>query len=521
MERVWDVLPIGIGVIGVVTLMLGHYPEKSGGNMHMKWKKRVIECLMVAVFVVVSAGCSIQTGENVGERAGNELAAAREGSRNDTGKKPVDVNIETTESVGEETDDKTWDVRPIPELPASGSRLADFIPQDWELMDSVELDYNEDGITDYVGVLEHMWEEDGGVYMLSPRILFAVYSEGEERYCLDFWDVNLIRARSEGGIFGDPYLPLTAEGKSFTTHAYGGSAWKWSEDYTYTCEDGTWYLTASEEIYGYGFYVTDYSENDYLKGIGIVKKRSSDFDDMERNYNNPRYENGEDYPYDVIYQVPLDSPVTLSQASARWWLAADRMTDFPVTSVEIAEGVEITEDRIRFPGDVSSFDSCNEEGQMLYTFWDADTGRSYLALYCRKEQTLSVLEEILGLDKMVIYKDKIYYTVDVNEMVSYRLNTDGEEEIVRSEETVGVRLYRMNLDGSNREKVFEYYLPGMEQEVLDKCPHYLSLLYEISGDEIVVEIYGGAIHPFYRMKSDGSQIEYIGGVPSVKFTERA
>lgn len=477
----------------------------------MKWKKRTVECLLAAAYMAVIAGCNYK-GETVGEKTDIRTVAAVECIRNDIVEQAVNAAIESVEATEEETDDKIWDVRPIPKPPASGIRLTDFIPQDWELMDSVELDYNEDGIPDYVGVLEHIWKEDDGDYMLSPRILFAVYSEGQNRYCLDFWDVNLIRARSEGGVFGDPYLPLTEEGKSFTTHAYGGSAWKWSEDYTYTCEDGTWYLTASKEINGYGAYVTDYSENDYIRGIGIVKKRSSDFDDMERNWNG-NYENGEDYPYDLIYQVSLDSPMTLSQASARWWLAADRIADFPVTSVEIAKGVDISEDRMRFPEDVSFFDSCNEEGQMVYTFGDADTGRRYLALYCRKDQTLSVLSEGLGLEDSVIYKDKIYYTAEVKETVSYRWNA-------AEEETVGVCLYRMNLDGSNQEKVFEYVLPGMEQEILDERPHYLSFIYEISGDEIVVEVFGGAIHPFYRMKLDGSQTELIGGVPSVKFSER-
>lgn len=137
--------------------------------------------------------------------------------------------------------------REIPQLPETARELAGFVPEGWEIMDSVELDFNEDGVTDYVGVLEAVsTDEEDTWYPGEPRILFAAASEGTKGYRLDFQDINLIRTRTEGGVFGDPYMPLTAEGTSFTTHAYGGSAWRWSEDYTYTCQKGVWLLTSSE-----------------------------------------------------------------------------------------------------------------------------------------------------------------------------------------------------------------------------------------------------------------------------------
>lgn len=62
----------------------------------------------------------------------------------------------------------------MPTLSAAGQELSDFVLEGWELIDSVELDFNEDGIADYVGVQE--------------------------------------KAPDEGGVYGDPYEPLTAEG---------------------------------------------------------------------------------------------------------------------------------------------------------------------------------------------------------------------------------------------------------------------------------------------------------------------
>ena len=43
---------------------------------------------------------------------------------------------------------------------------------------------------------------------------------------------------------------------------------------------------------------------------------------------------------------------------------------------------------------------------------------------------------------------------------------------------------------------------------------YVALIYEISGDEIVTEVYiGDESHPFYRMKTDGSECKEIGQIP--------
>ena len=113
-----------------------------------------------------------------------------------------------------------------PELPGKGKEIADFVPDGWELMDDVGIDFNGDGIVDHIGVLDpESSMGSGGELGWPPRILFAIASEGEGQYRLDFQDEKLIRTRGEGGVYGAPYLPLTAEGCSFTTDTYGGSAW--------------------------------------------------------------------------------------------------------------------------------------------------------------------------------------------------------------------------------------------------------------------------------------------------------
>lgn len=402
-----------------------------------------------------------------------------------------------------------------PELPDKGMQLSDFVPAGWELMDCVELDFNEDSVTDYVGVLQVVREEGyEGEYWQYPRILFAIASSAAGGYTLSFQDVNLIRTANEGGVFGDPYLPLAAEGASFSTFSYGGSAWKWGEVYTYTYKSGTWYLTQSETWYGYGGYITSYEENDWEKGVGLRKARSSEWADMEAVWESwETIDEETEPPYDLVYQIALDEAPTLEQAGMRWWLAPDRITDWTVSAVVLAEGVSVPADKIELPED--AYIRENDENGGLYTFSDEDTGKYYLALYRWQDRELHILcESETGIDDMAIYRDKIYYTAEIIEEVAYKTVREGVERTEQRPDTVGITLYRMNMDGTGKETVFEYRYPVADGEIMEAAPPYIALIYEIGGGEIVAEVYiGDGPHPFYRMKLDGSGLRRIGQIP--------
>lgn len=396
----------------------------------------------------------------------------------------------------------------LPALPEEGRGIADFVPDGWKLLDSTGTDFNGDGITDYIGVLETEGSMDiGGQMGWPPRILFAAASIGEGRYRLDFQNENLIRTRSEGGVYGDPYLPLTAEGNSFTTHTYGGSAWKWSEDYTYTYKEGIWYLLSSEEIYGYGWYETDYKKNDWESGIGVRKKRSSEFDEMEKHWEE------EDPAYDLVYEVALDAPMTLQQAGRRWWLATDRVRDWEVKEVEFAEEIEPWDVSEELPGKSTWFGDCDEECA-LYTFQHG--GKNYIGLYQWQDKTLRIMGETEEkMDSLQRYEGSIYYSTEIKEDIKYKKQEDGLEQIAEENEVVGMRLNRLNVDGSGKTVLFEYRYSGAEPEIKENRPPYLSLIFEIHAGGIVVEVYNGEEpHPFYRMNTDGSGQRFIGQVPA-------
>lgn len=457
----------------------------------------------------ISAEAAVSSGEDQ-EQTAKVAEQENQGQEKEPGEK-----AEQEESEGKSDNS----LKEAPQLLKTGRRLADFVPEGWEVRDSVELDFNEDGIPDYVGVLQAVTtNEEGYEEFLTdcPRILFGIASEGQEGYRLDFQDVNVIRTRDEGGVFGDPYQPLTAEKTSFTTHTYGGSAWRWSEDYTYTYREGIWWLTASEETYGYGDYITDYEKNDWVSGVGIRKKRSSDREPVEENFEPAADGDWDAVGYDLEYEVKLDGKMTLEQAGKRWWLAPERVTDWEVKETVFAADVTLSPDSAKMPGE-AYIEYCDEEC-VLYTFpVDSDTGERshYLAMYSWQDKVLSVLaKEDSPMQYPQFYDGKIYYASEIVENVTYGKTLDGKEQITQEEETVGVRLNRMEPDGTGKEVIFAYRYQEEESDIMGNRIPYISMLYEISGGEIIAEVYlGNEPHPFYRMKTDGSGQERIGQVP--------
>lgn len=124
------------------------------------------------------------------------------------------------------------------------------------------------------------------------------------------------------------------------------------------------------------------------------------------------------------------------------------------------------------------------------------------------------IEEKTEIHALMFYKGKIYYSTGIVENITYRTMEDGEEQITEKEGIVGIRLNRINPDGTGKETVFEYRHPEAEEEILESRIPYIALEYEISGDEIVAEVYiSDKPHPFYRMKTDGSGLEKIGQMP--------
>lgn len=514
----------------------------------MRYRKIVLQIMALTVCTAVLAGCGEEQSGQAGpgtvgvsgtgtedmakewsvekmesgsvESVAGSLTESSETTEGSAAEPPADAQGNESEPLKDGMEQEPSEqARPmVYTLPATGRELSDFVAEGWELMDSVELDYNGDGITDYVGVQET--SPDEGYYVDCFRILFAIVSEGPGQYRLDFQDENLIRTRTEGGAFGDPYEPLTAEGVSFTTHAFGGSAWKWSEAHTYTYRDGTWYLSGFEYSDD-GPYITVEIKEDWERGIRTRRMRSDDFDDMKQHWGTYEFD-PDDGVFDLEYEMELDEPPTLYQAGKRWWLAPDRVTDWEVREIVLAEGIELSQEMIQMPETQYLNDYCDEDC-VLYTFsimeQDENKRKYYLAMYRWHDKSLTVLAEGEGysiISEQELYRDKIYYSTEVIKHIAYMSSERGETLTREEDHVIGMRLNRMNPDGTEKEVIFEYLYPGTDQPLLPEKPPYMALIIaDISGGEIVVEVYlgNGEPAPVYRMDVDGSKLRQIGQIP--------
>lgn len=61
-------------------------------------------------------------------------------------------------------------------------------------------------------------------------------------------------------------------------------------------------------------------------------------------------------------------------------------------------------------------------------------------------------EEESEIDHPQIYNGKIYYSTEIVENVVYRTMQDGKEQMVEEEDTVGIRLNRMELSGPEKKR---------------------------------------------------------------------
>ncbi|MDE7477107.1 MAG: DUF5050 domain-containing protein, partial [Lachnospiraceae bacterium] len=379
-----------------------------------------------------------------------------------------------------------------PRLPDTGRKPEDFVPEGWKIVDHVELDFNADGIMDYMGVLEIDSPECRDYH----RILFAITSNGTDKYYLDFQNSDLVQ---QGTVHENEYLPLTAQGTSFTTHLHDCDCA--SCEYTYTYREGVWWLTSSESTSSYP--VICYRKNEWKSGVGIRKWRSSAFSNEAENVDKT--------DYDVVYELTLDEPLTLEQAGKHKLSAAHRVKDWKVASITFAAGVELPENMVDFPNE-GDIDYC-DENCVLYTFSDRDEDFDYLVLYRWQDKVLSVLaKEESRIGRSELYKGKIYYSIRIEGFVTYKTNWN-EEQITQEKDTIGFKLIRMNLDGTEKETIFEYRYQKAEQEIMEKNwgRYMVGWGYEISGDEIFIQIYLESEYPalFYRMKTDGSRLRMI------------
>jgi hypothetical protein len=467
----------------------------------MNQKKHVLFAFVIVSFILV--GCGKDSPTNMLQQNEQSKLVVPTSNIEITRfpEPPTPTNLVLSPSDSKKLVPITINIRKIeqlPNLPWQISRKEEIVPKDWSLLDYKENDFNEDGLNDIVGVIEHQGSDE----IMYPRILFIYFNNGNG-YSLNLMNPYLILNRDEGGIFGDPYEELSVGKNTFTTNAYGGSAWRWSENNTYEYKNGDWFLLSTECWSGYGPFETSYAFDDYNSGKGIRRETEV----------SPEKEN----PMKLEYDVKIDKQPLLNDYANTSYLSLDR-----IKAPEIKE-VTYNEDIKKFEGnypELSEADILARNNEYIIYEIRQTEDILYIGVLTLKNNVLQMIARYDAGDQAeedfsyaVIYKDRLYYEEDIRKMVSIR--SDGI--VSDSREVVAVQLVSMKLDGTDKKVIFKVDHSKYEEgKIVDGYLDYISLNYEIIGNEIIVMVYGGENHPYYRMNLQGEEISLIGSIPEGK-----
>ncbi|MBF4693373.1 hypothetical protein [Fusibacter ferrireducens] len=474
--------------------------------MRNKWTGLYI----VIVMLLILTGCNDQQTEDVSEHLLNLNDTAQDQNLQEDKSQTNDSQEKSSlenESEGQ-TYSKSIETNNTPALPSEGENIQSFIPNGWLLLDAVELDFNNDGFMDAVGVLEidgsDMTEDD--LYNF-PRILFAIKNSGDKRYELSFQDANLIRTEFEGGVFGDPYIELDVTDHNFSTHAYGGSSWKWSEDYTYSYRNDEWYLIKSVESYGQGPYITEYREDDYDLGIG-KRSYNSENDEimMQREMSWDAY--------DLDFDIVLEAPPRLKAFSAKNIRAGDRLKDMRAERVVVSEMLNLSDaQRAVVEQEAMSIRQIcyTDEDYIAYTFKSEAEKYEYLAIYDRYLGVSTVVDRcerweadwLSKFDHVVMDQEYIYYH---SYYAPNSMDAESSEFVGTANELAFTYLYREKRDGTDKKMLFKY---ENETDARGDYP-YVSITFEIHAGKIIFTLFSGQEYAHYKMNLDGDALELLG-----------
>lgn len=126
--------------------------------------------------------------------------------------------------------------------------LKPFISKDYHAIFVGSEDLNGDGEKDYLLVIENSSPptsamEDG---QPSDRTLLIVTRQPDGTLKQAVRNDRLVYCRQCGGMMGDPFMGVTLKKNRFTVNHYGGSAWRWTSNYTFAWSrlDKAWQLVA-------------------------------------------------------------------------------------------------------------------------------------------------------------------------------------------------------------------------------------------------------------------------------------
>ncbi|MEZ5046619.1 MAG: hypothetical protein R2831_06470 [Chitinophagaceae bacterium] len=131
---------------------------------------------------------------------------------------------------------------PNPIIPKSGKTIQDFVPKGWFIKDSIEGDFNQDKLQDAVLLIAHNQELDDSKVDYDCNRPLIILQGTNSGYILSAYTKDGVLCKHCGGVFGDPYESITLKNNVLNINHYGGSAWRWTNNYTFRFQNKRWEL---------------------------------------------------------------------------------------------------------------------------------------------------------------------------------------------------------------------------------------------------------------------------------------
>jgi hypothetical protein len=136
------------------------------------------------------------------------------------------------------------------ENPDVPTELRIFVAANTSLLAYAGADLNGDGLSDYVFILERQKMHDAAPETeTGQRPLKIALRQPDNSLKVVKTNHKIMFCSTCGGVFGVPFAELSATAKSFRVSHYGGSNWRWTNNFqfNYSRRDDTWQLVRVEE----------------------------------------------------------------------------------------------------------------------------------------------------------------------------------------------------------------------------------------------------------------------------------
>lgn len=128
--------------------------------------------------------------------------------------------------------EKTYKVTERVRCTEKRKTIQGFIPEDYEILDSISGTINDDSWVDYILILKRIDE----VATEEKRIILVLLQQ-DSNYLLNAKNEDFMLSWDGGGVHGDPYQGLELDGQELTIYHFGGSSWKWSQEMKFTFDN--------------------------------------------------------------------------------------------------------------------------------------------------------------------------------------------------------------------------------------------------------------------------------------------